>query len=200
MLQPEKRSPRANGADSRRVADHERYPGAKQQARRPMIVRCTKRLRDALHIRDVALVDAAPSDGDWYANLIWFDRRKCLLLVQAGTLFPIFLADVRVPDLRPVGPRIVRIVEDALLEEGLPVEVFGRLDPDAIQLAKTASRHVLGVMNEMAFECGWQIDRAGGLPNVNVDDLNHHLRRTLHTKDGDYQVPLELVLKRLQRP
>lgn len=165
-----------------------------------MIVRCTKRLRDALHIRDTALVGAAPSDEDWYANLVWFDRRKCLLLVHAGTLFPIFLADVRVPDLRPVGPRIVRIVEDALLEEGLPAEVFGRLDPNEVRLAKTASRHVLGVMNEMAFECGWQIDRAGGLWNVNIDDLNHHLRRSLHTKDGNYQVPLKLVLERLQRP
>lgn len=200
MLQPEQRSSTANGADSRQVADRERDPGAKKQARRPVIVRCTKRLRDALHIRDVALVDATPSDEDWYANLVWFDRRKCLLLVHAGTLFPIFLADVRIPDLRPVGPRIVRIVEDALLEEGLPAEVLGRLDPNEVQLAKTASRHVLGVMNEMAFECGWQIDRAGGLWNVNVDDLNHHLHRSLHTKDGNYQVPLKLVLERIQRP
>ncbi|HEY5057941.1 MAG TPA: hypothetical protein VII51_02890 [Gaiellaceae bacterium] len=163
-----------------------------------MIVRCTKRLRDALHVGSGALLDAPPNEDDFYANLVWFDRRKCLLLVHAGTLFPVFVADVRVPDLRPIGRQVVRVVEDALLEEGLPVDAFGQLDPDDVQLEKTASRHVLGVMNEIAFECGWQIDRAGGLWNVKVDDLNHHIRRSLHTKDGDYQVPLELVLKRLE--
>ena len=54
-------------------------------------------------------------------------------------------------------------------------------------------------MNQMAFEIGWAADRAGGLWNVDVDDLNCHLRRSLHTRDGEYQVPLELVHQRLQR-
>jgi hypothetical protein len=45
-------------------------------------------------------------------------------------------------------------------------------------------------MNQMAFEIGWAVDQAGGLWNVDLDDLNRHLRRVLHTKDGEYQVPL----------
>ncbi|MFN2615181.1 MAG: hypothetical protein ABR552_10255 [Actinomycetota bacterium] len=31
----------------------------------------------------------------WYANLLWFDRRKCLLLTLAPTLFSVSVADVR---------------------------------------------------------------------------------------------------------
>ncbi len=69
----------------------------------------------------------------------------------------------------------------------------------AVQIVKTASKQVLGVMNQMAFEIGWAADRAGGLWNVDVDDLNRHLRRSLHTKDGEHQVPLELVHQRLPR-
>ena len=42
----------------------------------------------------------APDAGDWYANLLWFDRRKCLLLTHAATLFSIFGAGVRAGDLR----------------------------------------------------------------------------------------------------
>jgi hypothetical protein len=53
-------------------------------------------------------------------------------------------------------------------------------------------------MNQMTLEIGWHVDQSGGLWNVNVDELNSHLRRSLHTKDGDYRVPLELVHERLQ--
>lgn len=160
-----------------------------------MVLRCTKKLLALLGKPE--LVEASASEDDWYANLLWFDRRKCLLLANGGTLFPIFVADVRAPKLRPLGPRIVGLIEGALLEEGLPVDALGRLDPDDFVVAKTASRQVLGVMNEMAFECGWEIDSVGGLWKLDVDKLNHRLRRRLHTKDGAYRVPLELVLARL---
>ena len=53
-------------------------------------------------------------------------------------------------------------------------------------------------MNQIAFEIGWHADQAGGLWNVDVDNLNRHLRRSLHTKDGGYRIPLELVHERLQ--
>ncbi len=162
-----------------------------------MILRCTKKLFGFLGERDLVLVEEPASEDDWYANLLWSDRRKCLLIVHAGTLFSIFVADVRAADLRPVGRRIVGLVEGALLEEGLPVDALGSLDPDDVRLAKTASRHVLGVMNEMALRCRWQIDQAGGLPNIKTAELNHQLRRGLHTKGGEYRVPLELVLARL---
>lgn len=164
-----------------------------------MIVRCTAKLLNLLGKRAVTLVEAPPSDDDWYTNLLWLDRRKCLLIVHAGTLFPIFVADVRVTDLRPIG-RIVDLLTASLLDEQLPIDALGLLDPDDVRLAKTASRHVLGVMNEMAFECGWHIDHAGGLWNINADELNRQLRRGLHTKDGQYRRPLELVHERLQLP
>jgi len=51
----------------------------------------------------------------------------------------------------------------------------------------------------MAFECKWHTDAVGGLWNLDVDKLNHHLRRSLHTKDGDYRLPLDLVLDRLNQ-
>jgi hypothetical protein len=57
-----------------------------------VILRCTARLLDLLDMRDATLVDDAASDEDWYANVLWIDRRKCLLLTHAGTLFPVFAA------------------------------------------------------------------------------------------------------------
>lgn len=163
-----------------------------------MVVRCTGKLLNLLGKQSVSLVDAPTSDDDWYANLLWIDRRKCLLIVHAGTLFSLLVADIRVSDLRPFESRVVDLLPGALHEEGLPIDALGRLEPSEVRIAKTASRHVLGVMNQMAFEIGWHIDQAGGLWNVEVDELNSHLRRSLHTKNGDYRIPLELVHERLQ--
>ena len=162
-----------------------------------MVVRCTGKLLNLLGKRPVTLVEAPASSDDWYANLLWLDRRKCLLIAHAGSLFSLFVADIRVRDLRPFERRIVDLLTVSLLEEGLPIDALGRLEPSELRLAKTASRHVLGVMNQMAFEIGWHADQAGGLWNVDVDELNRHLRRSLHTKDGDYRIPLELVHERL---
>ena len=63
-----------------------------------MIVRCTAKLLNLLGKQ--TLVVAPPSDDDWYANLLWLDRRKCLLITHAGTLFPLFIVAVRAADLR----------------------------------------------------------------------------------------------------
>jgi hypothetical protein len=82
-------------------------------------------------------------------------------------------------------------VRGALLEEGLLPDALGRLDLDDVGLAKTASRHVLGVKEPEAFEIGWHADHAGGLWNLAIDELNRHLRRS------DYRVRLELVHHRL---
>jgi hypothetical protein len=101
-----------------------------------VVVRCTGKLLNLLGQQRTSLVDAPSSDDDSYANLLWIDRRKCLLIMHAGTLFSLLVADIRVSDLRP----------------------FERHD---------------------------------------VDDLNRHLRRSLHTKNGDYRIPLELVHERL---
>ncbi len=162
-----------------------------------MVVRCTGKLLNLLGKHSVTLIEASPSSDDWYANLLWLDRRKCLLIGHAGTLFSLFVADIRIGELRPFERRIVDLLTVALLEEGIPIEALGRLEPSEVRIAKTASRHVLGVMNQMAFEIGWHADQVGGLWNIDADELNRHLRRSLHTKDGDYQVPLELVQERL---
>lgn len=64
-------------------------------------LRCTAKARAMLAVR--SLVDMEPSDDDWYLNLPWFDRRKCLQLAHVGTLFPVFVAGVRKADLSPIG-------------------------------------------------------------------------------------------------
>ena len=89
------------------------------------ILRCTKK---RLHvIRPEQLATQGPDDEDWYANLLVLDRRKCLFLTHAGTLFTIFEPDVRASDLRATKNLVVELIERELLPESLPADVFGDL-------------------------------------------------------------------------
>ncbi len=161
-----------------------------------MVVRCTKKLLDLLG-HAVRPTEQPPGDDDWYANLLWIERRKCLLLVHADTLFPVFRADIRVDELRPLGTYVVRAIEEELHAEGLPLDVLGRLEVNDVHVARTASRGVLGFMNEMAFHLRYQIDYEGGLDACDIRALNRSQRRTLHNRGGVYAEPLDHVAGRL---
>jgi hypothetical protein len=160
-----------------------------------VILRCTAKLLVLLGTRPRTLAEPAPSDDDWYANLLWLDRRKCLLLVHGGTLFSVFVANVRKAELTPVEEAVVGLIHDALRDEELPKHAFGELEPGSVTLAKTANRVVLGYMNEMARFCEYAVFGAGGLDRVDIQALNRELRRELHfsRQAPGYIVPIELV-------
>jgi hypothetical protein len=163
-----------------------------------VILRCTANALALLGVRLAALPDLRPSEDDWYLNLLWIERRKCLLLTHAETLFPVLALDVRKADLRPLGPYVVNLIGDQLRTEGLPPDAFGLLAPDDVRLAKTASRSVLGVMNNAAFHARYRIEAMGGIDRADPLCLNQYLRRTLHSRAGSYATPLDLLAARLR--
>ena len=110
------------------------------------------RFADLLGGRSITLSDLPPTEDDWYLNLLWIARQKCILLTHAGTLFSVFRAGVRSADLRPIGTYLVAAIETELRAESLPTDTFSELELGSVRLGKTASRSTLGFMNEMAFE------------------------------------------------
>lgn len=160
-----------------------------------MIVRCTAKARALLGVRSLAELE--PSEDDWYLNLLWFDRRKCLLLAHVGTVFPVLVADVRKPDLTPFDSWLAHVMRRELSAEGLPDAALGELTAPVI-VAKTVSRQMLGYMNEMARFAEYAIADAGGLARCDIEELNREQRRMLHNRDGRYATPLDLVGERQQ--
>jgi uncharacterized protein DUF6933 len=161
-----------------------------------MLLRCTARLLKLLGSRSGPLVGADAGVDDWYANVLMIERRKCLLLVHAETLFAVLDTDVRVKQFNDLGLYVATLVVDALASEGLAGTALGPTDPAGVRVAKTASRSVLGHLNEMAFEVEHTIAASGGLQLADVAEVNRRLRRGLHGRDGDYVVPLELAAAR----
>jgi hypothetical protein len=136
--------------------------------------------------------------GSWCANLLWFDRRKCLLLTHAGTLFSVFEPDVRAARLRDTHSLLTGLIERELRREGLPPGTFGNLRGQDLVLARTADRSVLGCMNDMAFLCEVAVTDSGGLAQCDPSELNRALHRNINRPCG-YRAPVELAAERVQR-
>jgi len=147
----------------------------------------------------VADLAPAPDPEDWYANLLWFDRRKCLLLTHSATLFTIFEADVTASNLRATRQLVTGLIGRELRREDLPAATFGDLEQQEVLLAKTADRSVLGCMNDMAFMCEHAIGNAGGLARTDLAELNRSLRRNINSARG-YCPPIDLAARRVAAP
>ena len=162
-----------------------------------MILRCTKKLLAVLHPGRATEPGPAPDAQDWYANLLWLDRRKCLLLTHAATLFSIFEADMRAADLRATHRLVTELIERELRRESLPPATFGDLRSQELIVATTADRSVLGCMNDMAFHCEMAISDAGGLAHTDLGEPNHALHRNINSSRG-YRPPVDLAAQQPQ--
>lgn len=160
-----------------------------------VIVRCTTRLLQILGERPPRDGGPVPSPDDWYANVLAIDRRTCLLLMHAQTLFPVFAADVRTAQLRSGGRYFGELITGALAAEGLPASTLGVCDEQSWVIARTASRQVLGFMNDAA-HMSRAAAAANALSPAGVTELNHRLRRSLNNRDG-YSDPLTRIAERV---
>lgn len=138
-----------------------------------------------------------PSPQDWYGDLLWSSRYKCLLLTHAGTLFSIFEADVRAAGLRGTYRTVAGVIARELARENLPADTFGLVSTGELVVAKTADRSVLGCMNDMAGLCEQVISRSGGLQHTDSTELNHALRRNINSARG-YQRPVDPAAARMR--
>ena len=66
---------------------------------------------------------------DRYANVFWVQRRKCLLVTHAGTLFSVFAPAVAAADLRPLGAFVAPLITHQLVAERSPPPRSGHRTP-----------------------------------------------------------------------
>ena len=153
-----------------------------------MVLRCTAKLLKL--VGPYVLVEAFPPAGsDWYANLFWVDRRKCILLTHSETLFSVLVADVRADELRPPSRIVTDHLPPALESEQLNAACLGVERSDLIRFARTANRSVLGYMNDITQVLPRRVAMAGGLGDCDIARLNHDIRRTIFGPLGpDYPI------------
>jgi hypothetical protein len=106
--------------------------------------------------------------------------------------FSVFRADVRSAELRPPGSYLVSALQAELGAERLPLDTFGSPQPDDVRVAGTASRSMLGLMNQMTVEIRYQVMRSDDARNCDIDAINYQLCRTLRHRGG-YVRPIDLI-------
>ena len=139
-----------------------------------MLYHLTKKSQDLLGLRPKDLVPAPANDppplSAWYVNVLTVDRRKVLHVTEATTFYTFMIAGVRKADLVEFGPTVSPYLAEVMRAGGFSedevVATTGPNEPD--RFAKTASRQVLGVMNEQAFAFEAFVDDHGGLAGTNI--------------------------------
>jgi hypothetical protein len=166
------------------------------------IIHCTKKLLKEL---DVPLVDPdkipQPTEGlgNWYANLLRIDRRKCLLFTNEKSLYTFLIPKVLKANLKSIEQEFLIHLSYNLQYEGFGLEVINRVmqEYQEIGFAKTVSKSVLGSMNDFAYHYEFQIMREGGIENIRILHLNKKINRT-PMGALKYNFPIETLKKLLE--
>lgn len=147
------------------------------------LIRCTQKLLRELSFfpagSDVAEINPEGL-GNWYANLVRFDRRKCFIFTNEKTLYSFLVPGVLKKDLLNIHNLFRSHLSNNLQYEGFATDVIKRAleEYNEIGLAKTASRSVLGSMNDLKCAYGFEVVRSGGIGGFNVLAVNREMNRT----------------------
>jgi hypothetical protein len=147
-----------------------------------LVLRCTAKLLKEIGREPTDISEVAQAKGlsVWFANLLRLDRRKCVLFTNEKTLFSLFVPDLKRQQLRGLGDVFFEHLSERLAVEGLGkyMEKF-LVDRNAIAIAKTNSRIVLGSMNDFALMIEYHVRGYGGLESADLKRLNWQLNRTI---------------------
>ena len=132
------------------------------------VIHCTQKLLKELG--NPALCDPvnllSNSLESWYANLLRFHRKKCILFTNEKTLYSFLVPNVLKADLKKLETIFLINLSYNLKYEGFPPDVIKQFTQkhQEICFAKTTNRGVIGSMVDFAFQYSYYIET--------VEDIN----------------------------
>ena len=154
--------------------------------------RCTKKLRKYLRI---VPIDNAQSPtaalGDWYANLIPTYAGDLIIFVNEKSLLTVAIPSWESDHLVP----LFRIrVANLLWMIGIPQQIIAREVGhfDQVQFSKTASRSVLGSMNDFAWHYQIMVEESVGEARLSLSKAEYEMAQ-MPCGGLDYQFPIDVA-------
>ena len=146
------------------------------------LIRCTKKIQKEMGLKaaDLAIYEPDVSPlGPWHANLIYVERRKCVLFTNDKTLFNFLVPDVARSHLRELDKLFRGWLECILSEEGFDSELKEKTlsEYQEIGYADSSSKSVLGSMNDLAFHYKYLVLSGGGVHSYQVPEIIRKLNR-----------------------
>jgi hypothetical protein len=143
------------------------------------IIRCTAKLLTELKTKPTNGLFQSSAWCNWHANLLWVERKKCVLFTNNQTLYSFFLPLIKKPILKNFEEVFRLGLFKSLMTEGFvePQVEFMLREHQHIVIAKTNSRSILGSMNDLAFQIKSMIYATGGLANADLFEINRQMNR-----------------------
>ncbi|MGR5157847.1 DUF6933 domain-containing protein [Vibrio owensii] len=146
-------------------------------------LRCTKKAQDAFGLKPADLAEPRDENftiGNWYVNLFTADRRKCLVFMEEKTLMSFVLVGYRKEHAKDIGKIFKNGVLQLLELEAFPVEIIEAYEkaPEEVLFTKTASKKLLGNMNDVLSGYEHFIYTDGGLDNCDFTNATLRINRT----------------------
>ncbi|MCF7885800.1 MAG: hypothetical protein K9M80_04820 [Candidatus Marinimicrobia bacterium] len=138
-----------------------------------MILRCTQKL---IKTYDLSISNDISSEellDEWYANLIYIERKKCILFTESETLYSLFLPNFKKGQIGNIEKIFKNWLKKSLKNLGIESNKIDKLlnRLDGMNYTTTQSRSILGSMNEYGYYYKHLINEEGGLQQSNIDEI-----------------------------
>jgi len=165
------------------------------------LIHCTQKLLKEMGTPPIEtpLSESTEGLGNWYANLLRIERKKCLLFTNEKSLYSFLIPKVLKVNLKNIEEEFLINLSYNLQYEGFGLDVINRVmqEYEDIGFAKTSNRQVLGSMNQLAFEYEVLVEQKEGLENIRILELNKQINRTIMGA-LKYRYPIESLRKLFQ--
>lgn len=149
-----------------------------------LIIRCTQKLLKKLDVPENELtsdnaVSISPL-GNWHANVIGVSRYHGIIFVNDATLFSFVVFNVPKSALQKDLPRVFNYVLcEALRSEGFSVAWINKVSEisSVFKVGRSASRKVLGNINDLIYHYEFYILREGGVKECDMQKIIRDINR-----------------------
>ena len=160
------------------------------------LIRCTAKLMKEIGLKKLDLVDESPENsflGQWHANLIYINRRKCVIFVNDKILLNFIATDVSRAEIRKLDEMFRSLFRHFLASEGFSRELIEKMlaEYSEIKFGKSNNRSVLGSLNELAFHYEHSIIASEGSHSSEVSEIIKRLNRMPMRASVGYIYPIE---------
>lgn len=163
------------------------------------MIRCTKKLRKEMGLNRDDLENNDGNEiklGGWHANLIYINRRKCILFANDKTLLNFLVPGLTRKQIRQLDNEFRNHLEKLLANEGLKKELQLQIIGEYrhVEYGKTNSRSILGSMNDLADNYTYHILDRGGVQHADMNNIVKAMNR-MPMGAISYHSPIKVFLE-----
>ena len=164
------------------------------------VICCTQKLRKELGVKDKELIsepETCAGVGSWYANLLRFGPKKCVLFINAKTCYGVIALNVRRAEIRELGKLLIDRLPLVMRSDGFGDEVIDRVLAEHcdFSIGKATNKRILGYLTDLGRHARYAIELDGSVEQADEIDLTQLVNHIpLLSFDGAYGYDLFSIL------